>query len=152
MNPIALLRRLEDLGAGLLPYWLASLALRVGLAVPFFRSGITKWDGFLKLNDTDILLFTDEFKLHVFGKVYDYPYPAVMAYLSALGETILPVLLVIGLFTRLSGLGLLLMTALIQLTIPTGWPIHITWVAMAAGVIALGPGRLSLDGAMGRSY
>jgi putative oxidoreductase len=38
--------------------------LRIALAVPFWRSGILKWSGFLQLNDTAVLLFSDEFKLH----------------------------------------------------------------------------------------
>lgn len=37
---------------------LAQLILRVALAVPFWRSGILKWDGFLRLSDTAVTLFT----------------------------------------------------------------------------------------------
>ncbi|TWA43907.1 hypothetical protein FB008_1453 [Sinorhizobium medicae] len=37
------------------------------------------------------------------------------------------------------------MTIVIQFTVPDGWPIHLTWAAMALGVIAGGAGRLSLD-------
>jgi putative oxidoreductase len=29
--------------------------------------------------------------------------------------------------------------------VPDGWPVHITWAAMALGIMAWGPGRLSLD-------
>ena len=42
------------------------------------------------------------------------------------------------------------MTCIVELTVPDGWPIHITWVAMALGIIAWGPGRLSLDCAIRR--
>lgn len=45
----------------------------------------------------------------------------------------------------LVGLGLLAMTIVIQFTVPDGWPIHLTWAAMALGVITWGAGRLSLD-------
>jgi hypothetical protein len=31
---------------------LTQLVLRLALAVPFWKSGILKWDGFLRLNDT----------------------------------------------------------------------------------------------------
>ncbi len=62
------------------------LVLRVGLAVPFWRSGILKWDGFLQLSDTAVELFTDEFMLHLPGGPYPYPAPAVMAFLSGTGE------------------------------------------------------------------
>lgn len=47
------------------------LVLRVALAVPFWRSGILKWSGFLELNDTAVLLFSDEFKLHLPGGPYE---------------------------------------------------------------------------------
>ena len=38
--------------------WLVQLVLRLALAVPFYKSGILKWHGFLQLNDTAIDLFT----------------------------------------------------------------------------------------------
>lgn len=141
------LRSLEFWAARLIPAWLAGLALRFGLAVPFYFSGLTKWLAPGKLNDSAITLFEQEFKLHILGKVYDYPFPTLMAYASGTAEIVLPLLLAVGLFSRLAALGLLIMTGIIQLTIPDGWPIHITWAAMAAGVIALGPGKLSIDGA-----
>jgi putative oxidoreductase len=127
---------------------LTQLVLRLALAVPFWRSGILKWSGFLQLNDTAIDLFTDEFKLHLPGGPYDFPAPAVMAFLSGSGEIIFPVLLVLGLGTRFAAFGLLLMTSIVELTVPDGWPIHLTWAAMALGIMAFGPGRLSLDYAL----
>ena len=54
---------------------LTQLVLRLALAVPFWKSGILKWDGFLHLNDTAITLFTDEFKLHLPGGPYNFPAP-----------------------------------------------------------------------------
>ena len=129
---------------------LTQLMLRLALAVPFWRSGILKWNGFLQLNDTAIYLFTDEFKLHLPGGPYDFPAPAVMAFLSGSGEIIFPLLLVLGLGTRFAALGLLFMTGIVELTVPDGWPIHITWAAMALGIMAWGPGRLSIDHALGR--
>src|SRR5258708_37743354 len=124
---------------------LTQLVLRLALAVPFWKSGILKWDGFLRLNDTAITLFTDEFKLHLPGGPYDFPAPAVMAFLSGCGEIGFPVLLVLGLGTRFAALGLLFMTGVVELTVPDGWPIHITWAAMALAIMAWGPGRLSVD-------
>ncbi|HXZ09978.1 MAG TPA: DoxX family protein, partial [Paraburkholderia sp.] len=76
--------------------WLVQLVLRIALAVPFWKSGILKWHGFLQLNDTAIDLFTDEFKLHLPGGPYPFPAPAVFAFLSACGEVTFPVLLVFG--------------------------------------------------------
>lgn len=130
----------------LLPHAVVSLGLRLALAIPFWKSGLTKWDGFLVLSQTPVLLFENEFKLHILGKAYDYPFPVAAAWGSSIAEIALPILLVLGLFTRFAALGLLIMTAMIQLTIPSGWPVHATWAAMAAAIILLGPGRISLDG------
>src|ERR1700751_4345914 len=124
---------------------LVQLVMRVALAVPFWKSGILKWDGFLKLSDVAVTLFTDEFMLHLPGGPYHYPAPGVMAFLSGCGEIIFPVLLVLGLATRFAALGLLCMTVIVELTVPDGWPIHITWAAMALGIMAWGPGRFSID-------
>src|ERR1700760_1509261 len=121
------------------------LVMRLALAVPFWKSGILKWSGFLKLSDTAVTLFTDEFMLHLPGGPYHYPVPAVMAFLSGCGEVTFPVLLVLGLATRFAATGLLFMTVIVELTVPDGWPIHITWAAMALGIMAWGPGRISID-------
>ena len=124
---------------------LVQLVMRLALAVPFWRSGILKWDGFLKLSDTAVTLFSDEFMLHLPGGPYHFPAPAVMAFLSGCGEIMFPVLLVLGLGTRFAALGLLFMTLIVELTVPDGWPIHLTWAAMALGIMAWGPGRISID-------
>jgi putative oxidoreductase len=131
--------------------WLTQLVLRLALAVPFYKSGILKWHGFLQLNDTAIDLFTDEFKLHLPGGPYPFPEPAVVAFLSACGEVGFPVLLVLGFGTRFAAAGLLLMTCIIELTVPDGWPIHITWAAMALGIAAYGPGAISIDHLLARA-
>jgi putative oxidoreductase len=131
--------------------WVVQLVLRVALAVPFWRSGMLKWAGFLRLNDTAVTLFSDEFMLHLPGGPYHYPAPAVMAFLSGCGEIMLPILLVLGLGTRFAALGLLFMTMIVELTVPDGWPIHITWAAMALGIMAYGPGRVSLDRLISRA-
>ena len=124
---------------------LVQLVLRIALAVPFWRSGILKWSGFLQLNDTAVLLFSDEFKLHLPGGPYSFPAPAVMAFMSGSVEILAPIFLILGLGTRVAGLVLLGMTCVVELTVPDGWPIHITWAAMALAIIEGGAGRLSLD-------
>jgi putative oxidoreductase len=124
---------------------MVQLVMRVALAMPFWRSGILKWNGFLKLSDTAVTLFTDEFMLHLPGGPYHYPAPTVIAFLSGCGEIMFPVLLLLGLATRFAALGLLLMTFIVELTVPDGWPVHITWAAMALGIMAWGPGRFSID-------
>jgi putative oxidoreductase len=124
------------------------LVLRVALAVPFWRSGVLKWSGLLQLSDTAVLLFRDEFKLHLPGGPYDFPAPGLMAFMSGSVEVLAPIFLVLGLATRFAALVLLAMTCIVELTVPDGWPVHITWAAMALGVMAWGPGRLSVDHAL----
>jgi putative oxidoreductase len=120
--------------------------LRIALAAPFFKSGLTKWDGFLSLSPAAAYLFEDEFKLHILGEAYDFPMPIAVAYLDGIAEIVLPVLLVIGLATRFSALALLVMTGVIQLVVPDGWAnFHLPWAGLALAIIALGPGALSLD-------
>jgi putative oxidoreductase len=97
------------------------------------------------LSDTAVTLFTDEFMLHLPGGPYPFPAPTLMAFLSGSGEIIFPTLLVLGLATRFAALGLLCMTVIVELTVPDGWPVHITWAAMALGIMAWGPGRFSID-------
>lgn len=120
--------------------------LRIALAVPFFKSGLTKWSGFLSLSPAAEFLFENMFKLHIFGQAYNFPFPDTLALFDSVAEIVLPVLLVIGLATRLSALGLLVMTGVIQLVVPEGWAnFHLPWASLAVAIIALGPGRLSLD-------
>jgi putative oxidoreductase len=120
--------------------------LRIALALPFLKSGLTKWDGFLSLSPAASYLFEDEFKLHIVGHAYDFPFPAVFAYVDGLAEIVLPVLLIVGFATRFSALALLVMTGVIQLVVPEGWAnFHLPWAALAVALMALGPGKLSLD-------
>lgn len=125
---------------------LAPPLLRIALAVPFLKSGLTKWDGFLSLSPAASFLFEDEFKLHLFGHAYDFPMPGLFAYFDGVAEIALPLLLVVGLATRFSALALLVMTGVIQLVVPEGWAnFHLPWAGLALAIMALGPGRLSLD-------
>jgi putative oxidoreductase len=61
---------------------LVQFLLRFALAVPFWRSGILKWDGFLQLNNTAVELFTSEFMLHLPGGPYPFPVPTAIAFTS----------------------------------------------------------------------
>lgn len=120
--------------------------LRVALALPFLKSGLIKWDGFLSLSPAASYLFECEFKLHILGHAYDFPFPAVFAYFDGIAEIVFPVLLILGFATRFSALALLVMTGVIQLVVPEGWAnFHLPWAALAVALVALGPGKLSLD-------
>ncbi len=137
--------RVERLLASI-PEAIPLLALRIAIAVPFYKSGLTKWDGFLQLSNGARYLFTQEFKLHIFGSLVPYPYPIAAATLAGIGEIVLPILLVLGIGTRFAALGILAMTAVIQITVPEGWAnFHLPWAAMALALVVWGGGAYSLD-------
>ena len=141
----ALIIRAEGLLASLPPS-LPLLARRFALAIPFFKSGLTKWDGFLTLSPGAKYLFEQEFKLHILGSEIPYPFPLAMATAAGIAELVLPILLILGFATRFASLGLLLMTAIIQLTVPDGWAnFHLPWAAMALALVVFGGGRIALD-------
>lgn len=126
------------------------LAVRVWLAFPFWNSGLTKWvnfpSGFLtQMSSSNLYLFTSEFKLHLPGGPYPMPFPELAAWLSGVGEIVLPILLVLGILTRPAALGILAMTVIIQLTIPGGWPVHLQWAIAGLIITAFGPGIFSAD-------
>ncbi len=122
-----------------IPESLIALLLRVGIAVPFFLSGRTKVDGFLTLSPSTGYLFAEEYNVPLLS-------PDLAAHLATYAEHLLPVLLVLGLATRISALGLIAMTLVIQLfVVPTGWPTHLLWAGPLVYLLARGPGGLSLD-------
>ncbi len=146
-NPIA---RITGLVFGLVPAWLPLLVLRLTLARPFFASGLTRWDGWFTLSFGAKALFTDEYKLHVFGAEIPFPAPELVATTASTAEIVLPILLAFGLLTRWAALGLLCMSGIIQLIYPGGWAnFHLYWAAMALTILTFGPGAISLDRLIG---
>ncbi len=132
------------------PAPLALLLLRLTLAHPFFASGLTRWDGWFTLSFGAKLLFSDEYRLQVFGAAFPFPQPHLVAAVASMAEIVLPILLAVGFLTRYAALGLLCMTAVIQFTYPDGWwNFHLPWAAMAFALMAFGPGALSLDRLIG---
>ena len=53
---------------------LTMLVLRITLALPFWKSGLTKWDGWFTLSFGAQGAVRRRFKLHIFGA--EYPFPA----------------------------------------------------------------------------
>ncbi|MDP3802382.1 DoxX family protein [Brevundimonas sp.] len=122
-----------------LPPPLVALALRLGIAAPFFMSGRAKVDGLLTLNETTFFLFREDFRLPLLP-------PDLVAYMATYAEHLFPLLIVLGLGTRVSALALLTMTLVIQIfVVPTGWPTHLLWLGPLLYLLANGPGRFSLD-------
>jgi putative oxidoreductase len=136
-----LVRRLNGL-ADHIPQDLVSLAARVFPAVVFWQSARTKVEGF-SIKEQTYFLFENVYNLPVIP-------PALAAVMATLAEHILPVLLMLGLLSRLSALGLLIMTAVIQIFVfPAAWVTHGLWAVALLVVLAHGPGRLSLDHLLG---
>ncbi len=145
--PAAGLRATWNLGADLLTslvsHGLLALAARVAVGAIFFLSGRTKVDGFLTVNDSAYTLFREEYKVPLLP-------PEFAAHMAAYAEHFFPILLVLGLFTRLSALALLGMTAVIQIFVyPDAWPTHLSWAALMLYLIGRGAGSVSLDRALG---
>jgi putative oxidoreductase len=118
------------------PLW--DLAARLYLGYAFFSSGILRFKDFLNGTwSNQIFLFMEE-----------HPVPGIPADFSAplatAGELALPVLLVLGLFGRFAAAGLLVMTAVIELTYIHATD-HILWAFLALSILIRGAGLISLD-------
>lgn len=122
---------------------LLGLCARLALGAIFFISGRTKVEGFLTVSEGAYTLFREEYKVPLLA-------PEIAAHLATYAEHLLPVLLVLGLLTRLSALGLLAMTAVIQLFVyPDAWPTHLAWATLALYLAGRGAGAISVDRALG---
>lgn len=135
--------RIADALSTLVSHALLALAARVAVAAIFFLSGRTKVEGVLKVTDSAYTLFREDYKVPLLS-------PELAAQLATYAEHLFPALLVVGLFTRLSALALLGMTAVIQVFVyPDAWPTHLSWATLMLYLIGRGAGPLSLDHAAG---
>ena len=128
--------------SGRIPEALALFITRIALAGVFWRSGRTKVeDGSLfSISETTYFLFEEEYS--------GVPLPSdLAAILATVSEHIFPILLVVGLFTRLSALALLGMTMVIQLFVypEAWWQVHILWAAMCLVLVVRGGGLFAAD-------
>jgi putative oxidoreductase len=122
---------------------LLALMARLSVAAIFLQSGRTKVDGFLHVTDSAVFLFSDEYKLPLAS-------PETAAHLAAYAEHLFPLLLVLGLFTRLSALALLGMTLVIEIFVyPDAWPTHLSWAGLLLYLVGRGAGFLSVDRVVG---
>ncbi|WP_425317989.1 DoxX family protein [Pseudomonas nitroreducens] len=121
---------------------LLCLVARLGIASIFFLSGRTKVEGILTITPSTYELFQTEYVLPLVP-------PYIAAHLATYAEHFFPVLLVLGLFTRLSALALLGMTTVIEVFVyPDAWPTHLSWAGLLLLLIGRGAGAWSLDRAL----
>ena len=117
------------------PVALPQLFFRAGMGVVFWRSAQSK----LASWDTTILLFQEEYRVPLLP-------PEIAAYLATAVELTTPILLALGLATRLGAAAMLGMTLVIQfLVYPQNYPDHLLWAGPLLYLILRGPGLLSLD-------
>lgn len=123
----------------LLPIDVLSVVVRVAIAAVFFLSGRTKVEGLLTITDSTYYLFAEEYRVPLIPS-------DIAAHMATYTEHLFPVLIVLGLATRLSALALLGMTIVIEVFVyPLGWPTHLMWAALLLYLIRFGGGRFSLD-------
>lgn len=141
LTPVGLYRRAAA-ALDAVPYSLIALVARAATFSVFFRSGLVKVSDW----SSTVMLFADEYRVPVL------PAP-VAATMAASMEVGLSSLILAGLLTRLSVLGLLGMVLVIQLFVyPTAWPDHIQWLAFMGVMLCRGPGAWSLDQLLGRLF
>ena len=93
-------RTVADYGRALaerVPYSLVALVSRFAVASVFWRSGQTKVHGF-HIREETIDLFREEYKVPLLA-------PDLAAYVSTTAEHVFPVLLIVGIASRLSACG-----------------------------------------------
>ncbi len=122
---------------------LIALASRIAVAAIFFYSARTKVDGLMTIKDTTFVLFEEDYKVPLLP-------PEFAAHMATYAEHLFPILLVLGLCTRLSAAALLGMTAVIQIFVyPDAWPTHLTWAVPMLYLIGRGGGTWTIDYRLG---
>ena len=116
----------------------ALLFARLYIAWLFFKSGLTKIENW----ESTLFLFEYEYMVPVLS-------PELAAILATAGELILPVLLAIGLVTRLSAIGLSIINVVAVIAYldmsQAAYNLHIVWGLVLAINVLWGAGFLSLD-------
>ncbi len=117
---------------------IALLATRVYMAWVFFASGLTK----IRDWETTLFLFEEEYSVPFINF-------EVAAWLSTVGELVLPMLLLLGIAGRMGALGLSVVNVVAVLSLeviaPAAFTLHVVWGLLLAQVVLWGSGGLSVD-------
>jgi len=121
------------------------LAIRIFIAMVFFKSGLTKIASW----STTVSLFENEYAVPLLS-------PELAAALGTAVELTFPVLLVLGLGTRLSAFVLFVFNLIAVISYPdlgeVGLRDHQMWAMLLLVTLLHGPGALSLDHLVGRRF
>lgn len=129
---------------------LFDLVIRLWVAKVFFASGLTKIQSW----SSTLALFEYEYEVPLLP-------PSVAAVFGTAAELVLPVLIAVGLATRLSSLALFLFNVVAVYAYGSylfsgegavGLQQHILWGVMIAMILFHGPGKLSLDRLIARRF
>lgn len=126
---------------GTFPLSLIQLAGRIGVGATFFKAGLLKYQSF-------------EFAVRLFQEEYRVPLldPTFAARLAMVQELTIPILLFLGLGTRLATIPLLGMIAVIQIFVyPNAYNEHLVWGSILVLLLTRGPGVFSLDHLIARA-
>jgi putative oxidoreductase len=118
-----------------MPLSLIQLAMRVGVGSVFFKAGLLKYNSW----EFTVKLFEDEYRVPLLD-------PTVAARIAMIQELTVPLLLFLGLATRVATVPLLGMLAVIQIFVyPNAWTEHLVWASILVFLLTRGPGILSID-------
>jgi putative oxidoreductase len=120
---------------------IADLLLRLYISKVFFLSGLTKIQDW----STTLFLFSNEYHVPILP-------PLIAAMGATAGELLLPILLTLGLFTRLSALGLSILNLMAVLSyyyvlkdIPSALQDHLEWGLMLLMIASVPICRFGFD-------
>lgn len=121
-----------------IPHDLIALIARISIGTVFWRSAMTKVDGFT-LKASTFYLFENDYRLPLLP-------PEAAAYLATATELTMPLLLWSGLLTRFAATILLCMTLVIEIFVyPNAFDTHGVWAVTLLYLMKYGAGRYSLD-------
>ena len=122
---------------------IALLVLRLYASWIFFPAGLQKTRDW----GSTLFLFEEEYRVPLLS-------PELAAWLGTFGELVFPVLLTLGLLSRVSAAGLFVVNAVAVMSLDVIAPVamadHVLWGAVLLAIIVWGQGKISLDYFMAR--
>lgn len=119
--------------ASLYMFSILVLFMRLWISKVFWYSGLAKFSDIKGA----VFLFENEYKVPFIN-------PEIATYLAMATELAMPCFIIIGLFSRLAGIPLIIMTLIIQFTYFDSTE-HLYWGFIIGTIILYGPGKISID-------